>query len=264
MKKITAFILSALLVLGLFTACAETTTAPESKPEGTTEAPVTTAAATESATEADSEEATTEEETVPPAETETTEGNTELPYDVLACPVAKNGDKTLEGYNVSGQFSFDQGIAYSESANSMFIFTNDFMEEGMLTATFIAPEGDVNDNGIVFGMEDDVDELYYYWEDGPAYYFLFVSDDCSLYLAKVSFYGNPWEPLDIVAIPDYQHGDEITISVEYNGFGDIFCYANGELLISYCDMDYLTGNRYGFRCEVPGVAYTRIIAEPED
>lgn len=259
MKKIFALVVAIMLVLGTLASCAETTTEAPKKPADSTAAPETTEAPAET-TEAPAETTEEPEDTVPPVTTEE-EDDEVPPYTVLENPVAVCDGNKLQGYNVAGEFTFDQGIAYSATANSMFIFTNETLEDGILTATFMAPEGDVNDNGIIFGMEDDVDKLYYYWEDGPAYYFLFVSDDCSLYLAKVSFYGNPWEPLEVVPLPDYQHGDEVTISVDYNGYGDIYCYANGELLINYTDIDYLEGGRFGIRCEVPGVAYTSIVAE---
>ena len=146
----------------------------------------------------------------------------------------------------------------------MFIVTNDRMSSGRLTATFTAPAQDNNDNGIIFGMEDDAWEQYYFWEDGPSYYFLFVSDAEHLYLAKVSYNGTAWTILHVTdaPIPNYHHGDEITISVEFDGEGCIDCYANGEWLISYYDFNYLEGDRYGIRCEVPGVSYSNVVAEP--
>ena len=121
-----------------------------------------------------------------------------------------------------------------------------------------------NDNGIIFGMMDDEYEQYYFWEDGPTYYFLFVSDAGTLYLAKASDNGQPWTELYISQpIPNYKHGDSITISVEFDGEGAIDCYANDEWLISYYDYAWTGGARYGIRCEVPGVCYTEVIADSD-
>ena len=81
----------------------------------------------------------------------------------------------------------------------------------------------------------------------------------TLYLAKASFNGQAWTELSITnaPIPGYNHGDQITISVEFDGEGCIDCYANGEWLISHYDWDFIEeGVRYGIRCEVPGVSYT--------
>ena len=192
---------------------------------------ITTAAPTEAPTEEDTTEepaedtteAPTEEEvTLPPEEEVTTDAWSEpedAPYDRLLNPVisSKNTNE-IYGYNASGEFSFDEGDALSTTENNMFIVTNDRMAKGKITATFSAPEQNINDNGIIFGMTEDTDEQYFFWEDGPTYYFLFVSDDCTLYLAKVSYNGQPWTEIKVTApIPNYKHGDVITISVEFDG-----------------------------------------------
>ena len=244
------------------------TTAPE---ETTTETPTevpTEEVTTEEATteEATTEEATTEEEvTLPPAE-ETTEAWTEpedAPYDRLLNPVisSKNASE-IYGYNASGEFSFAEGDALSTTDNNMFIVTNDRMAKGKITATFTAPSQNINDNGIIFGMNEDTDEQYFFWEDGPTYYFLFVSDNCNLYLAKVSYNGQAWNEMMVTnPIYNYNHGDVITISVEFDGEGFIDCYANDEWLISVYDENWTGGTRYGIRCEVPGVVYTDVIVD---
>ena len=111
-------------------------------------------------------------------------------------------------------------------------------------------------------MTEDDYRQYYFWEDGPTYYFLFVSDDANLYLAKASDNGHPWTELHISSpIPNYKHGDTITISVEFDGEGFIDCYANEEWLISYYDDAWTGGGIYGIRCEVPEVCYTDVIVD---
>jgi len=247
-------------------------------PEATTEAPTEvstdeptealTQAPTEEPTEAPTEEPTEEEITLPPATEEATIEWSEpddVPYDVIDIPVISTGtNKEIHGYNASGEFSFDRGDAWSTQNNNMFIVTNDRIAHGKITATFFAPEQYVNDNGIIFGMNEDEYEQYYFWEDGPTYYFLFVSDDCNLYLAKVSNNGQPWTELHIsTPIPDYKHGDVVMISVEFDGEGLIDCYANGEYMFTYYDENWTGGSRYGIRCEVPDVCYTEVIVDHE-
>ena len=273
MKRFLILLLAALLALSLV-ACdkgtADTdTTAEEITTEAPTEEATTEAPTEEVTTEAPTEEETTEEEiTLPPEEEVTTEAWTEpedVPYDRLLNPVisSKNVDEVY-GYNASGEFSFDEGDAMSTTENNMFIVTNDRMVKGKITATFSAPEQNINDNGIIFGMTEDTDEQYFFWEDGPTYYFLFVSDDCTLYLAKVSYNGQPWNEIKVsTRIPNYKHGDVVTITVEFDGEGCIDCYVNDEWLISEFDEDWSGGGRYGIRCEVPGVVYTDVIADDE-
>ena len=229
------------------------TTAESSEVTETTDENATDTTATLDTTTAS--ESTTEEETEPE----------DVPYEVLQSPVITTADKKeIRGYNASGEFIFTGGDAQSTTGNNMFIVTNDRLPKGKITATFSAPEQHNNDNGIIFGMVEDTEKQYFFWEDGPTYYFLFVSDDATLYLAKVSYNGNPWTELQITApIPYYAHGDVITISVEFDGEGFIDCYANGEWLISYYDEDWSGGDRYGIRCEVPEVCYNEVIVDYE-
>lgn len=256
----------ALVLMMSFVACDTQTPEPETTVE-TTDAP--TEAPTATPTDAPTEAPTTADEdiTVPDATEESTTEWVEpedVPYEPVVNPIMRTETgKELEGYNASGEFSFEQGDAWSTTDYNMFIVTNDRMDSGKITACFTAPEQKNNDNGIIFGMSNDVYEQYYFWEDGPTYYFLFVSDDATLYLAKASYNGNPWTELFITApIPNYKHGDMVTISVEFDGEGVIDCYVNDECLISYFDWDWNVGGaRYGIRCEVPNVCYTEVIAD---
>jgi hypothetical protein len=272
MKRILALLLALLMVTLVAVSCDTKDPTPETTDAVTTAEPETeapTEAPTEEPTEAPTEEPTeapTEEGdvTVPPAE-ETSEEWTEpedVPYTAIDIPIISGvKDKTPHGYNAAGEFSFEYGDAVSVTDNNMFIVTNDRLPKGKITATFQAPDQHNNDNGIVFGMIDDEYEQYYFWEDGPTYYFLFVSDDANLYLAKVSDNGAPWTELQIVPIPNYKHGDTVTISVEFDGEGFIDCYANEEWLISYYDDNWSGGARYGIRCEVPDVCYTNVVVD---
>ena len=162
MKRFLILLLAALLALSLVacdkgTTDTDTTAAEAITTEAPTEAP-TEEATTEAPTEEVTTEAPTEEEiTLPPEEEVTTEAWTEpedAPYDRLRNPVisSKNGSE-IYGYNASGEFSFDEGDALSTTENNMFIVTNDRMAKGKLTATFSAPEQNINDNGIIFGMK---------------------------------------------------------------------------------------------------------------
>jgi hypothetical protein len=177
-------------------------------------------------------------------------------------PNAKAGDLALRVTEVSG-FGVYEGEGTSDSGNYMAIVNNDTMSSGKITAVFTGLEGSgANDNGIVFGMEDFEDGSFF-WEDGPSYYFLFVSDRGSLYLSKVSYNGSPWNVCVDTAetIEGYVHGDQVTISVEWDGAGNIKCYANDTLMIEYADADPLVGTNYGVRCEVAGVVYHSVVAE---
>ena len=263
-----ALVLMLALAMAAAFACCDSKTPEETTTEAevTTEAPATTEEITEEITEAPTE--TTEEDiTLPP---ETTEAPTvawtepENPsYTVVESPVFNPLDDTiLHGYHASGEFDMENACALSKTENCMFVVTNDRLPSGKITATFKAPEQYVNDNGIIFGMVENTNEQYTFWEDGPMYYFLFVSDDATLYLAKVGYDGNPWTELQVSApIENYAHGDLVTISVELDGEGSIDCYVNDECLIYYYDEDWSGGSMYGIRCEVPGVLYSEVVVD---
>ena len=268
MKKMIAIMLATLMLLAALVACDQST--PE---QPTTEA-VTTEAPTEEPTEAPTvpeatEDKTTEQTTEETTQEETTLNELGLPFEIIDIPVGYAGDKMLRGYNASdsdaGYFYYDEelGCLYSDGDNNMLVVTNDTMKAGTLSATFLSAPGYINDNGIIFGLEESLEDEYYFWEFGPAYYFLFISDASRLYLAKAGYNGQAWTELYVTDEPvtDYTHGETvINITVEFDGEGSIKCYANGELLIDYFDEDPLTGDRYGVRCEVFGVEYYNIQA----
>lgn len=263
MKKLS-LALAMILALTAFVGC--NTKEPEKTTDGGNNTTTTVAATTTKAT-------TTTTKTPDSKPTESTPDPTDEPgeqVDTLKLAGGKCGDLQLEGYEAQGYYVEEDGKMVSDSGNAMFVVTNDRMASGKLTATFTSLAGsDANDNGIVFGMGENLGDEYednFFWEDPsvtPTYYFLFVSDASTLYLAKVAD-GKAWTVLmntEGKQIAGYTHGTTITIRVEFDGQGHIQCYANDELMIDYTDANPLTGDRYGIRCEVPGVVYESVIAE---
>ena len=264
MKNFLAFALVSLMVLAAFAACDQ---GEENTPDTTTDAITTQAPETEKETEKETEPETTAAPETTVAE-ESTLNELGLPFEIIDVPVGYANGIELRGYNASGAFYYDEELncLYSDSDNNMLVVTNDQMEAGTLTATFLSAPGYVNDNGIIFGLEEipTNPEEYYFWEFGPAYYFLFICDAERLYLAKAGYNDTAWTELYVTDEPvtDYTHGEtNITITVEFDGEGTIKCYANGELLIDYYDEDPIRGSYYGVRCEVFGVEYYNIQAE---
>lgn len=268
MKKIVLLLLAALLLTMTMVACddgekvpAETTAAQTDAPtEETTEAPTVPDVTEETTTEASTEATTQDSE-------ESTLNDLGLPFEIFEVPVGYCNGQPMYGYNASGCFYYDQefNCLFADSDDNMLVVTNDTMQAGSLSATFCSAFGSINDNGIIFGLEEipTEDEGYYFWEFGPAYYFLFICDSQRLYLAKAGYNGQPWTELEVTESPvtDYTHGEtNITISVEFDGQGSIKCYANGQLLIDYYDSDPIKGSYYGVRCEVFGVEYYNIQA----
>lgn len=263
MKKLIAVLLVLMMTLSVLVACDNGTTPEETTPEETTpEVPTEQPTVPEQTDPETTEDPSTEQPTEPE---ETTLNELGLPFPIIDIPIGYAGDKMLRGYNASGTFYYDEelGSLYADDDNNMIIVTNDRMSAGTLSATLLSAPGYINDNGIIFGLEESLEDEYYFWEFGPAYYFLFISDASRLYLAKAGYNGQAWTELYVTDEPvtDYVHGEtNINITVEFDGQGSIKCYANGELLIDYVDEDPLTGDRYGVRCEVFGVEYYNIQA----
>ena len=261
MRKLTALILVCLLIPAALISCDSTATPEETTPAATTEQP--TDQDTEAPTVPEITEPTTEAPTTEPEESTLNELG--LPFEIIDVPVGYANGQPIRGYNASGSFYYDEALncMYSDNDNNMLVVTNDTMQSGTLSATFLSAPGYINDNGIIFGLEESMEGEYEFWEFGPAYYFLFISDAERLYLAKAGYNGQAWTELEVTEDPvtNYTHGEtNITITVEFDGQGSIKCYANGELLIDYVDNDPLTGDRYGIRCEVFGVEYYNIQA----
>ena len=262
MKKTLTFLLALLMIAMLAVACDKN---EPQVPVETTEAATQAETTEELTVPAETEQTTTEETTA--VEEESTLNDLGLPFEIFEVPVGYCNGQPMYGYNASGYFYYDEELncLFSDNDNNMLVVTNDTMEAGSLSATFCSAPGYINDNGIIFGLEEipTEGEDYYFWEFGPAYYFLFISDAQHLYLAKAGFNGEPWTELEVTANPvtDYTHGEtNITIKVEFDGQGTIKCYANGELLIDYYDSQPIPGIYYGVRCEVFGVEYYNIQA----
>lgn len=244
MKKLS-LVLALILVLSMFVSCNSDSSTNDA---GNDDDGVTTTTTTTT---------TRRGQNLDPEEDPDDDNDDPLADEIKAFPNATSGDLALEGYGAWGYW--EDGV--TTDANNLFVFTNDTMKAGKLTATFTGVEGSPSDSGIVFGMEDDVNEQLWYWEDGPAYYMLFVSDAGTLYLSKVSYQGSPWIELKQTTIPGFSHGQEVTISAEFDGEGNIKGYANGTLLFEYTDNSPIEGTRYGVRAEIIDVTYSSVVAE---
>lgn len=269
MKKI-AWLLAIVMMAGCFASCSDDSGSTSGGPGSGSQTPSGSSGSPEKTTveptQTSKKPGTTSKVTTKDSNLPTPSYPEEDVYDV---PGGVAGDVALKGYAAMGEFvvSDDKKSMTSDSNSSLFVVTNDRMSAGKLTTTLTSLEGSTeNDNGIVFGMEENLDEdSYYFWEDPastPAYYILFVSDHNTLYLARVAYNGEPWHELaQSQVIMQYAHGETVTISVEFDGQGTMRCYANDNLLIEYTDNVGPRGSRYGVRADVAGVVYHNLIAE---
>ncbi len=166
-------------------------------------------------------------------------------------------------HTACGEFDINSnGDIETISENSIAVVVNDSFSTGKISAKFVSNGGSEydNDNGIIFGLEDI--SRHHFLNQGRSYYFLIVSDNGSLYLAKVAYNDNPWEELKFVHLSDagiiYSHGDTIEIAAEVLDNGIIKCYANNKLIFTYRDEEPLTGHGYGIRGEWEGVSWKEL------
>jgi hypothetical protein len=166
----------------------------------------------------------------------------------------------------SGNFELNSlGHIETTGKDNIVVAMDETFTTGKISVELVANGGEEadNDNGFIFGLEEN--DLEYFWELGRSYYFLFVSDNCSLYLAKVAYNDQPWTELKSVILSEagitYSHGATIKISAEVLEGGIINCYANDELVFSYEDSEPLTGTGYGLRGEWEGVSWKSITVE---
>lgn len=177
---------------------------------------------------------------------------------------AKSGDKTLTGVTANGGWNVTADALTTTETNSNFVFTNDKMEAGKITATFdrtSVPEGKSGHDGIIFCVSDDATK---FWETQVnSYYFLFVQGDgMKIGLAK-SGKLHTWSTFsDRYEIPEEDRTGVYTITAEWDCTGTIKCYLNEELVQTWTDSNPLPGSRYGLRAASVGVSFTEIVAEP--
>ena len=273
-KRLSALIVAAVLSVALVS-CGDDKT--ESTASEASKADTSVEASADTSTEAsadESAEASTEASTDESAEasadesTEASADESTAGDDVFADFPAEECI-TWKGYNfhmACGEFMINSlGDIETATDDNIAVVLGDTFKTGKISATLVANGGDEadNDNGIIFGLEDI--PLDYFWEADRPYYFLFVSDDCSLYLAKVAYNDQPWTPLVIEKLDAkgiiYSHGSPITIAAEVLDGGVINCYADGQLVFSYTDADPLEGEGYGIRGEWQGVSWQDLVVE---
>ncbi len=274
MKKI-AWLLAVVMMMGSLAACSNDGAATTPSAGSGSGAPQQSSSKTPDKTTKPSQSTTkpTQSTTKPQGSSaQTTQGSAQptpsFPEeDVFDIPNAKAGDTQLKGYAAAGDFTPEDGKLNVDMNSSLLVVTNDRMSAGKLTANFTSLEGSAaNDNGIVFGMEENTSEdAYYFWEEAgyaAPYYILFISDAGTLYLARVAYNGEPWHMLyNSDVIVGYAHGATVTVSVEFDGQGYMKCYANDEMIFEFTDTDGPRGSRYGVRAEVYGVVYNSLTAE---
>lgn len=258
-KRISALIVAAMLSLTLVSCGGD----EESQAASKAESQAASQATSEAASKAESEAASKAESEA--ASEEATEEESQEEINGFPAEECFEWNDTLFHMG-SGNFVINAlGHVETTMEDCIAVAMDESFTTGKISVELVANGGEEadNDNGFIFGLEDV--PFDYFWEQGRSYYFLFVSDNCSLYLAKVAYNGEPWTELRCVSLLDagivYSHGASIKITAEVEEGGVIKCYANDQLVFEYTDEDPLTGTGYGLRGEWSGVSWKSLTVE---
>lgn len=150
----------------------------------------------------------------------------------------------------SGAFDDDGEKQTSTQANSLMVNNNLVLKNGTLSVN-LKPNAN-GDNGVIFGLSENyAPDL---WEANSSYYFFFISQHGTAYLAKVD--NGAWKVLAEQSLcARYSATKTYPVRVIKSG-NNIKCYIEDVLYITYDDAIPLTGEKVGLRAQNSGVEFT--------
>lgn len=108
----------------------------------------------------------------------------------------------------NGKLAKEENNLVAKEANTLAVHNEYQLQNGTITAKMKA--GEIGDSGIVFGMTQANEELF--WEAGASYYFFFVNINGCAYLGKVA---GGWQQCgNVPPIADYDVNKTYTLKVE--------------------------------------------------
>ena len=156
----------------------------------------------------------------------------------------------------SGKLEAQDALFVSKEGQTLAVNKNGSFAEGTLVAGIKTAGG--SDNGILFGLIESSEELY--WETGASYYFFFINLNGDAYLGKVNA---GWTQCgNVTHISDFDASKTYILKVEWKD-GNIKCYVDDALYIDYTDAAPLSGTKYGYRAAGTGTVYSAITVSAE-
>lgn len=156
----------------------------------------------------------------------------------------------------NGKLAKEENNLVAKEANTLAVHNEYQLQNGTITAKMKA--GEIGDSGIVFGMTQANEELF--WEAGASYYFFFVNINGCAYLGKVA---GGWQQCgNVPPIADYDVNKTYTLKVEVSD-GTIRCYVDDVLYITYTDENFLLGTSVGLRAGKANTVYSEFTVTAE-
>ena len=156
----------------------------------------------------------------------------------------------------NGKLAKEENNLVAKEANTLAVHNEYQLQNGTITAKMKA--GEIGDSGIVFGMTQANEELF--WEAGASYYFFFVNINGCAYLGKVA---GGWQQCgNVPSIAGYDVNKTYTLKVEVSD-GTIRCYVDDVLYITYTDENFLLGTSVGLRAGKANTVYSEFTVTAE-
>lgn len=156
----------------------------------------------------------------------------------------------------NGKLAKEENNLVAKEANTLAVHNEYQLQNGTITAKMKA--GEIGDSGIVFGMTQANEELF--WEAGTSYYFFFVNINGCAYLGKVA---GGWQQCgNVPSIAGYDVNKTYTLKVEVSD-GTIRCYVDDVLYITYTDENFLLGTSVGLRAGKANTVYSEFTVTAE-
>ena len=158
---------------------------------------------------------------------------------------------TVKIQSFVGGWTTQNDSAVSKSSNNLGVVTNHTLSKGLIRLRMSA--NGKGDSGIIFGSE----------AMPTAYYSFFVttSGGNQIKLMKKTGEGNQ-ELRSCYITAGYSETANVELAVEFDQ-GDIKCFLNGSMLLSYKDEEPLTGDRFGFMSKNAGSLFDDITIEDQ-
>ena len=158
---------------------------------------------------------------------------------------------TIKIQSFVGGWTTQNDSAVSKSSNNLGVVTNHTLSKGLIRLRMSA--NGKGDSGIIFGSE----------AMPTAYYSFFVttSGGNQIKLMKKTGEGNQ-ELRSCYITAGYSETANVELAVEFDQ-GDIKCFLNGSMLLSYKDEEPLTGDRFGFMSKNAGSLFDDITIEDQ-
>lgn len=152
---------------------------------------------------------------------------------------------------VSGNFLDEDSGFVSSGRNSILVNDSRTFKNGTIEVD-VSLSGDRTDNGIIFGLEENDNEIYF--ESGVSYYFYFVNLNGLAFLGKVN--NGKWSALNYCTIKDFDEYGNYKLKIVKNE-DKIYCFLDNEVVFMCID-DSIQGEKVALRAGGSSIGFLNL------